>query len=190
MPFLTLDTVTAQSGGGENIVHPAGTVLSDWELSAFAIGEIRRGVAWYRERFEELTEGEAHAYRVKATMAEQPHMLNGVAVPPPFDDYVGLHPDEIISRLRVNSLATAEQARRYELGGMKREQISGFVHPAEHEPFTGYTNMSVSEILDKLEIVPDIIVEEAKVYEAYHQNRVAITEFEKELAAAPIGAAA
>src|SRR5581483_11054062 len=100
MPFLTKDVVTARNVNGESVTHQPGTVLSDWELEPYARQKILEGSEWYRARYEPLTDREAHGYRVKATQAEGPHIVDGAAVPPPWDDYVGLHPTEIVARMR------------------------------------------------------------------------------------------
>jgi hypothetical protein len=196
MPFLVKATVTTRNVNGESVTHQPGTVLSDWEIEPFARQKIMEGTEWYRARFEPLTDREAQGHRIKATLAEPPHIVDGVAVPPPFEDYVGLHPTEVVARLRAGSAELAQRARLYERGGMGREMIASFVHPAEREPFLGYDGMDLRSILEKLEILPDGQVGEVKVYEAAHQNRPAIVEWERETTAQaegiaePAGAAA
>lgn len=188
MPFLTLQNVTARNVNGDSVNHPPQTVLSDWELEPYARQKILEGSEWYRARFEPLTDREAYVHRVRATQNEPVHVLNDggarTVVQPPFEDYVGLHPTEIVARLKAAPVAVAQLARRYEMGGMRREMITGFVHPAERSPFIAYDDMDLRGILEKLEILPDDQVAEAKVYEAHHQNRPAIVEFEKEPAEA------
>lgn len=190
MPFLTLQHVTARNVNGDSINHSPGTVLSDWELEPYARDKILEGSDWYRARYEPLTENEAHSYRIKATQNEPPHVLSeggaNIIVPAPFDDYVGLHPSEIIARLKEAPLTTTHAARRYEVGGMRREMITGFVHPSERPPFYGYDEMDLRQILDKLELLGENQIGEAKIYEAAHLNRPAVVEFEKE----PVAAAA
>jgi hypothetical protein len=180
MPFLCKQVVTARNVNGDSVTHQEGSVLSDWELEPYARQKILEGSEWYRARFEPLTDREAHGYRVRATQAEQPHVVDGALVLPPFDDYVGLHPTEIVARLKSGSVALTQHARRYEAGGMRRDMIVSFVHPAERQPFLGYDDMDLRGILEKLEILPDDQVAEAKVYEANHQERPAIVEFERE----------
>lgn len=190
MPFLTLKYVSVRNVNQEMINHPPQTVLSDWELEPFARQKILEGSGWYRERFEPLTEKEAQNYRVLATQAEQPHILSEggakMVIAPPFADYVGLHPTEIVARLKSQPVAVAMQARQYELAGMRREMITGFIHPAERVPFSNYDNMSVMDICDKLELLPDEQVAEAKVYEEAHQGRELIMTFEKEAVEPPV----
>lgn len=180
MPFLTKQVVTARNVNGESITHPPETVLSDWEIEPYARQKILEGSEWYRARYEPLTDREAQSHRVRATQAEQPHILEGAIVPAPFDDYIGLHPTEIVARLKEADLPVAAAARRYEMAGMRREMIIGFIHPAERTPFIGYDGMDLRSLLEKLEILPDDQIREAKIYEAAHQNRPAVIEFERE----------
>lgn len=190
MPYLVKSAgmVTARNVNGESINHAPGTVLSDWELEPYVRDKISEGSEHYRRLFEPLTEREAHDYRVRATQNERPHMIDGVAVPSPFDDYVGLHPAEVVQRLREHGPVIAAAARRYEMAGMRREQILNFVHPAEREPWAGYNNMDVNGIAEKFLILSDIQVEEAKVYERAHANRPAVVEWDKETEQAPVAA--
>lgn len=190
MPFLTKKVVTARNVNKESVTHPAGTVLSDWELEDYARSKILEGSDHYRELFEPLTDREAHGYRVRATANEAPHTINGGLVNPPWDDYVGLHPTEIVQRMRDADVQLAAQARQYERadGGMRRPMITGFVHPAEREPFLGFDGMDVTAIWEKFELFPDSQVNDAKAYERAHQNRPAIVEWERETE--PVAAAA
>lgn len=182
MPFLTKQVVTARNVNGDTITHPKDTVLSDWELEPYVRGKILEGSEWYRARFEPLTDREAFGYRVKATQNEQPHVVEGDVVLPPREDYVGLHPTEIVAWLSEQDLPIARATRRYELGGMRRDEIVSFVHPAERQPFMGYDLMDLRGILEKLEILPADQVRDAITYEKAHQNRPAIVEFESESA--------
>lgn len=187
MPFLTLMTITARNANGESITHPPQTVLSDWELEEYARQRILQGSDWYRARFEPLTDREAQEHRVRATLQEVPHIDEGGQVAPPWPDYVGLHPSEIIVRMKNTSPEEARAARRYEGardGGMKREPIIAFVHPAERLPFQGYDDMDLGGILEKLAIVSDDTVNDIKAYERAHGNRPAIVEWDREIEAA------
>lgn len=190
MPFLAKVVVTAQNVNGETVTHQPGTVLSDWELEPYARQKILEGSEHYRRLYEPLTDREAAGYRIKATSAEPPHTLNGALVNPPWNDYVGLHPTEIVARMRTADVAVVQQARQYEQadGGMRRSLITGFVHSAEREPFLGFDGLNVSEIWEKFELLPDDQVEEAKTYERAHQNRPAIAEWERETKPEPVAA--
>lgn len=181
MPFLVKQHVTAQNINGDTFTHMKGSVLSDWELSDFIREKIAEGSEWYRERFESLLEHEAHSYRVKATEAEGSRFVNGEEIPPPWDDYVGLHPTEILGRLREADLAKVRQVKLFEQGGMLRSTIIDFVSPAEREPFSGYDQMSVGEILEKFAVISDPAVSDALAYEKAHKNRPAIVEYEREI---------
>jgi hypothetical protein len=190
MPFLTLKYVTVPNSNGDSINHPPQTVLSDWEIAPNVREQILAGADWYRALFEPLTEREAYLYRVAATQREPAHILiQGGAqtvIAPPFEDYVGLHPSEIVDRLRKSDLAKTIETRRYEQAvrgsdpAMKRDEIISYIHPAERLPFQSYNDLGATDICDKLEMLPDAQVAEAKIYEAAHLARPAILEFEKE----------
>jgi hypothetical protein len=192
MPFLTLKHVTVRNVNGESITHPPQSVLSDWEVEVVARQKIMEGSEWYRDKFAPLTDREAHSYRVKATQSEPPHVLDEGAgqsvILAPFDDYIGLHPSEITARLRDAPLDLAVQTRRYERAGAKRDIIINYVHPAERPPFLGYDDASATDICDKLELLPDAQVAEAKIYEAAHQNRPLVMTFEKDPIEEPVPA--
>lgn len=193
MPFLTKQTVTAKNANGDTLVHSAGTVLSDWELSDFIRSRIQAGEQWYRERFEPLVEREAHAMRVKATAEEGPRDIEGNVVAPPYDDYVGLHPNEIIQRMNTANLEKVRQVKLYERAGMNRSQIVAFVTPAEREPWAGYDQQSIGDILEKFSVLSDPAVAEAKLYEANHRQRPVILGYDRatyELTEPPAGSEA
>lgn len=181
MPYLTKQTVTVRNVNGDTFVHEAGTVLSDWEVSDFIRSKIAEGSAWYRERFDPLLEREAHQLRVKSTAEQGAREVDGQIVPPPFDDYVGLHPAEIIQRMSSATLEKVRQVRLFERGGMNRNQILNYVSPAEREPWQGYNTQSVGDILEKLSICSPPVIVETKMYEGAHQQRPAILDYDKEL---------
>lgn len=191
MPYLVRESagmVTARNANGESINHAPGTVLSDWELEPYVRDKIGEGSEHYRRLYEPLTDREAHQYRVAATQREQPHMQDGVALPAPFDDYVGLHPSEVVSRLREGGPQVAAAARAYERAGMCRPDITNYVHPAERQPFTDYDNLDVNAILEKFMVLSDRQVDEAKQYEQAHANRPAVVEWDRSAEEAPVAA--
>lgn len=179
MPYLTKMAVTAQNVNGDTFVHDEGTVLSDWELSDFIRGKIKEGSDWYRERFETLLPREAHHFRVQATNAEGPRELDGQTIVPPFDDYVGLHPAEIIERMKTVDVEKARQIKMYEQAGMNRNQITSFVTPSEREPWTNYDAASIGDILEKFSMLSDSQVAEAKLYELNHRGRTVILDYDR-----------
>jgi hypothetical protein len=180
MPFITKQTVTATNASGESFTHQPGTVLSDWELSDHIRQRVAAGDAWALKSFEPLTESEALSHRIKATALEGPRIVDGKSVDPPFEDYVGLHPNEIVVRLAKASREDVEIARAFERAGMNRAEIVDFVAPSEREPWVGYDEDGLREILEKLDVLDDNSVQEAIVYEFNHKNRPAIITFEKD----------
>lgn len=179
MPYLAKQTVTATNVNGDTFVHPEGTVLSDWELSDVIRAKIASGEDWYRRLYEPLLEREAHHHRVEATKAEGARDIEGQSVNPPFDDYIGLHPAEIIERMKDAPLDKARQIKMYEQAGMNRQQIVSYVTPAEREPFLNYDSMGPLEILEKFSILSDNQIAEAKVYEANHRQRAIVLDYDK-----------
>lgn len=186
MPFRTLGTVTARNVNGDTFTHPPETVLSDWELEPFVRDKIREGSEHYRNLYEVLTDREAHTYRVRATQTAPAHVLEGKVVVPPFDDYVGLHPTEIVERLRSGTAVQAQMARDYERaqGGMGREMIVSFVHATERQPWNGYDEMELRDILEKMEAIGADQRHDVVLYEQAHKDRPAIVEYDAEDVAA------
>jgi hypothetical protein len=179
MPYLVKQTVTAKNVNGDTFVHPAGTVLSDWELSDFIKEKVKTGEAWYRASFEPLLEREAHQLRVKVTAEQGDREVDGVTVMPPFDDYIGLHPAEIVERMKTATLEKVRQVKLFERGGMNRGVITDYVSPSEREPFAGYEQMALGDILEKFSILSEPQVQEAKMYEQAHKQRPVILEYER-----------
>jgi hypothetical protein len=181
MPFLILKTVTAQNSNGDTFTHQTGSVVSDWELSDFIKEQIGKGTAHYRAAFEPLTDEEARHYRTKATAAEGSRYQNGQEIEPPWPDYVGLHPEEIISRMRdASNKGDIDRVKNYERAGMNRTLITDYTAPVEREPFTDYDSLGIREVLAKLEVLSDVDVQAVIQYEAAHQKRPAILQYEKE----------
>lgn len=181
MPYLILKTVTVANINERSHTHKPGTVVSDWEVSDFVKEKIKEGSVWYRGHFEPLTQDEAQHHRVKATVAEGPRVVEGQIVAPPWDDYVGLHPEEVIQRMKSStSQDEVTRVKLYERAGMNRDPIMDFTAPVEREPFTGYDDMGIRDVLSKMAILSDPDVADVIRYEKAHQNRPAITEYEKE----------
>lgn len=184
MAYLLKQHCTVRDINNEQHVHDKGTVLSDWEVHDFIREKIKEGSDWYRERFEPLTSSEAHSYRVKATEAqERRDPATGEVVPPPWDDYVGLHPIEIVERMRESDSKKVEEAKRYEraIGGMSRRPILDFVSATQREPWEGYDQLDVRQIIEHFSVIPDRSVEDAIRYEREHKNRPAIVEYDREV---------
>ncbi len=179
MPYLLRKHTAVRNVNNDHFVHQEGDVLSDWEVHDFIREKIKEGSDWYRERFEPLTQAEAHSYRVKATQNAGPRMLEGVAVEPPWDDYVGLAPHEIVDRMRDAELETVRRAKDYERAGMARTPILDFVSPKEREPFEGFDQMEVRQILEKFSVLSDPAVKDAIEYEKIHKNRPAVVDYDR-----------
>ena len=178
MSYLVKQSVTARDEVDETHNHAAGSVVSDFELTQHIKDQIGKGVTWYTQRFEPLTEKEARAYRVKATSVEGKRLApGGQIVDPPFDDYVGLHPDEVIRRMEDMKPDEVERLRLYERAGMNRESIIEYTAPSEKEPFNNYDNMGVKDILDKMSLFDQDTNNTIILYEMAHQRRPAIIEF-------------
>ena len=180
--FLVLKTVTARSSDGESYTHAPGTVLSEWEVSEFIRDKIvKDGDVHYRAHFEPLTDEEAQHHRVKSTAAADPRFSGGQQLTAPWDDYVGLHPTEILNRLKkCSSLEEVARIKEFERAGMNRSVITGFTAPVEREPFVGYAEMGVREVLNKMAILSDPDVRDVINYELGHRRRPAIIQYEKE----------
>jgi hypothetical protein len=185
MPFLVKKHCSVRNVNNDHFVHEEGSVLSDWEVHDFIREKIAEGSDWYRERFEPLTAAEGHSYRVKATEQAGPRFLeDGTEVKPPWPDYVGLHPGEIIDRMKDADTDTVHQAKDYERalpGGMRRQPILDFVSAREREPFQGYDQMEIRQILEKFSVLPDPSVADAVAYEREHKKRPAITEYDRDV---------
>src|SRR5580658_1903899 len=111
--FLVRRQVTLTNGDSEGGTYYAGEVLSDWELTDLIKSKIKEGVPYYTQNFEALTDAEATQYRKKATATEGKRKLNGISVDPPWDDYIGLHPKEVIDRMQNLSYEDVERVRQY-----------------------------------------------------------------------------
>lgn len=186
MPYLVLKTVTAQNVNGDTFTHEPNTVISEWELSDIIRAKIADGQARYRTHFEPLTADEALHYRVKATIADPPRFNGGERLEAPWEDYVGLHPEEIISRMKASSSTSeVEAVKAFERAGMNRSMIVDYTAPVEREPFTGYNEMGIREVLAKLAILDDRSIAEVAAYEVAHRRRPAIIQYEREVYESP-----
>lgn len=182
MPFRVLKDTSVRDVNNDGGLHPAGTILSDWEVEPFVKGKIEEGSLHYRSLFEPLTDKEAFDARAKETVLEGDRSLAGVAISPPFKDYVGLHPEEIIQRMKDETdRIKVQQVRDYEKAGLARSPILDYVSPCERPPFFGYDDMGVREVLEKLEVLSPEAVAETLSYEFAHRKRPAILTYEREV---------
>jgi hypothetical protein len=179
--YLVKQAVTAANSEGDSVNHFARDVVSDWELTDHMKEQIKIGIPWYTQRFEPLTDREAEQYRIKATATEGKRTApNGQIVDPPWQDYIGLHPKEIISRMSELSFDDVERVRQYERAGMNRDAIIEYVAPSEREPWQDYDNWSSRETTDKMDMLDDQSTQDIIVYEMNHKKRPAIIEYIKE----------
>lgn len=179
--YLVKIQTTAQDSAGEVNNYLPGAVLSDWELSDHIKKSIAGGHLHYTKIFEPLTDREAKNYRVKATALEGKRTApNGQVVDPPFDDYIGLHPQDIIERMKKLKADEVEIIRQYERGGLNRDTIIDFVAPSEREPYEGYSDQGVRDILEKMDLLDEESCRDIILYEMNHGKRPAIIEYVKE----------
>jgi hypothetical protein len=183
MPYLVRQSTTAINTNGESFTHSEGDVISDWELADFIREKIREGSEWYRERFEPLMPHEAHSLRVKATMAsgDRINPADNQPVKAPWDDYIGLHPAEVVDRMRDASLDKVKQTKLFESLGMNRPLIIDFVSPAEREPWMNYDEYDIRMVLEKFSLLSDAAVADAIAYERAHKTRPAILEWDRSI---------
>jgi hypothetical protein len=124
MPYRVLkETATSASGW---ILHPAGTVLSDGEVDPYVREKIAAQDPHYLSLFKPLSGEEATEHRTKETTQEGWHLVHGQWIAPPWPDYVGLHQEDVIARLRKSSEDEIAQTKTYERGGAARPAIVGF----------------------------------------------------------------
>jgi hypothetical protein len=176
---MTLEEVTLTDVNGDGHTHLKGTVLSDWEVSDHVKGKVKEGSLHYRALLEPMTEDEARYHRSKMTAVEGDHMVDGKSVSPPWDDYCGLHPKEIIDRMsKSRSRDEVDRVKLYERGGQQRKAILDYMAPVERPPFHGYDEMPVQQVLDKLEVLSPQAQSEVIAYETAHRRRPAIITWE------------
>lgn len=181
MPFRALKDVSVRDVNSDGRLHHKGTVLSDWEVEPYVVKKINEGSIHYRGLFEPLTDKEALDDRSKQTILEGDRLVDGVAVSAPWPDYVGLHPEEILHRMKESTdRAEVDQVRRFEKGGQARVSILEYEAPVERPPFYDYDNMGIREVLEKLEVLSDDAVHEVLTYEMAHRKRPAIVTYERE----------
>jgi|ERR1019366_5072936 hypothetical protein len=179
--YLVKRQITVTNTDNEGKTHYAGDVISDWELPKHIKDKITEGVGWYTQNFEALTDKEAELYRRKATSVEGKRTApDGQICDPPWDDYIGLHPKDVVGRMKDLSADDSEKVRQYERAGLNRDSIIEYVAPSEREPWYEYDNWGPRDILEKLEILDPQTVQDAIVYEMQHKKRPAILTFEPE----------
>lgn len=184
--YLTLKEVTLRNVNDEGTLHRRGVVLSPWEVNEYVKMRVAEGSYRYRAMLEPLTNKEVSEQRGKATALEGDRLVDGEMVSAPWNDYVGLHPEEIMDRLRKTSdRALIDRVRQYERAGLKRQVILDYTPPAEREPWLGYEQLNVREVLDKMSLVGPAAVEEIRTYEAAHRKRPAILEYEADAEETP-----
>lgn len=181
--YLILKDVTVNNDDGESFTHSAGSVVSLFEVKKEVRERIESGeYAHYRSLFEPLTEDEAEHHRTKATVSVGALSYNGVAVEPPFPDYVGLHPETVLARMKATTdQRKIEAIRNYERAYMNRRVIVEYTPPIEREPWLGYSELGVGEVLAKMAVLSDSAVQEVINYERLHRKRPAVITFEKEV---------
>ena len=179
--YLVKQNVTAPDSEGEVNAHFASNVLSDFELNDHIKDKIQEGHPWYKSLYEPLTDREAESYRIKSTSIEGARRLpSGELIDPPFEDYIGLHPNIIVERMDELDPSNVEKVRQYEACGLNRRIILDHISPSEQEPFPGFVDMGVSEILEKMDLLDDKSVSDIIYYEMHHQKRPLIIEFARE----------
>lgn len=176
MPYLTLRTITCNDSEGTSHTHEEGIVLSDWEVSEVVQEKVRRGDPHTCSLLEPITEDAARTHRSRMTTPRT--SSGGDVIQPPWDDFVGLHPSEIIARLNTADLATVKQAKQYEAAGLQRQVIMEHIAPAERPPFVGYNEASIRDILERMSMLDPEGVQRVIVYEMSHQRRPAIIEYD------------
>lgn len=179
--YLVKRQVTLTNSDNEGKTHYAGDVLSDWELNDTVKKQLAAGVPWYTQNFEALTDKEVTSYRKKATSVEGKRTApDGQVIDPPWDDFIGLHPKDVIDRMKNLSFNDVETVRQYERAGLNRASIIEYVAPSEREPWPDYENWSTREICEKLDILDPQTVQDVIVYEMNHRKRAAIITYEPE----------
>ena len=179
--YLVKRQITVTNSDNEGATHYAGDVLSDWELPKHIKDKVKDGVTWYVNNLEALTDKEAELYRKKATAVEGKRTApNREVVDPPWDDYIGLHPRDVIDRMKDLTSDDCEKVRQYERAGLNRSTIIEYVAPSEREPWHEYDSWGPRDILEKLEIIDPQTVQDVIVYEMNHKKRPAILTFEAE----------
>lgn len=179
--YLVKKHTTISNEDNEGAFYYKGDVLSDRELPKHVKDKIDKGEHWYTNIYEPLSDKEAELYRKKATIAEGKRQApDGQPVDPPWDDYIGLHPNDVIDRMKNLSFDDVEKVRQYERAGQNRSIIIDYVAPSEREPWEEYDNYATRDILDKLDILDPQTVQDVIVYEMNHKRRPAIIEYEPE----------
>jgi hypothetical protein len=182
MPYIVMkDGLTLKNEHGDTVVHNGGQVLSDWEVSEFVRGKHDEGVSHYTDLLRKVTDKEAVGSRKESTKVRAD--ADG-DVNPPFDDYVGLHHDDVVKRMNEMDAEGVAQVKRYEnaIGGLKRQSILEHATKAQSLPFSGYDDMNQKEVLEAMASLPHAQVEAIREYEADHQGRQQILKFKYDTA--------
>jgi hypothetical protein len=125
--YRVLQEVSLRSGKNRDVVmHPIGAVLSDWEVDDYVRSKIAEGDDHYLSLFEPLTDKEALYDRTEKTSREGSRLVDGQWIYPPWPDYVGLSPEELIGRMKDSTDEQNTQTVQYERGGQGRTAIVGF----------------------------------------------------------------
>jgi hypothetical protein len=179
--YLTLREITLRNTQGDSHLHLKSVVLSPWEVSDIVKQRVAEGAHTYLAKLEPLTKREVAERRETATTLEGARLVDGQHIAPPWPDYVGLHPEEIIQRMRDSAdRGLIERARLYERGGLAREPILEYTPPAERAPWSDYDNWNVREILEKLPLLGREAINGVMAYEAAHRMRPAVISWEPE----------
>jgi hypothetical protein len=180
--YLVLKEITLRDGNGDPSLHLAGTVLSAWEVESYVQKRVAEGSHRYRSLLEPLTPREVDDHRTRATSLEGDRLVNGQHISPPWPDYVGLHPEEIIQRMHASyDRGLIERVRLYEQGSKSpRASVLEYTAPAERAPWVGYDDLDVRQVLEKLGLLGPGAVHEVLAYEAAHRKRPAVLTYESE----------
>lgn len=179
--YLVKRNITISNDDNGGVTYYGGDVVSDHELPDHAKENIKKGVSWHITNFESLTDREAEIYRKKATAVEGKRQApDGSIVDPPWDDFVGLHPKDVVDRMSKLSIDDAEKVRQYERAKLNRSLIIDYVSPSEREPWYEYDQCGPREILEKMDLLDPQAVQDVITYEMMHKKRPAILTFEPE----------
>lgn len=177
--YLVLKEAIVRNVNGDGHLHHKDTVLSAHEVEPYVKQKVAEGSHRYTMLLEPLTAEEVAKRRETATRLQGDVMVDGQRVSPPFPDYVGLHPEEILQRMHdCDDLLLIQQVRLYERGSLARTPILEYTAPAEREPWPGYDSWEYNAILDKLDLLNPEAVMAVMAYESAHRKRPAVLTYE------------
>lgn len=181
MPYIVLkDGVTVKNEHGDSVVHTGGQVLSDWEVADFVKEQHDKGVSHYTDLLKKVTDEDAKGARKEQTRSV---MVDGEKVDPPFEDYVGLHHDDIIARMDEMTAEEVAHVKQYERGlPVTRQAIVDYATKAQALPFSGYDDMTQADVLEAMASLPYAQIEAIREYEAEHKGRQQILKFKYDTA--------